>query len=132
MNTTDHMTETDPHGLVDPAHDDRRRHPRRAVVWRGSVSIAGRRLACWVRNVAPGGMLAEIELPLAAGALVTVELPKLRPLPAVIAWSSGVFHGLSFVEPAPQVIQAFGARATALGFTEATDSPRPDAPTPES
>lgn len=97
-------------------HDERRSHRRRQVVWRASLAVNGHQLACWVRNVSPGGALIELELPIAAGAAVRLEAQMIMPLPAVIAWTSGVFHGLSFLEPRPKVIAAFGSKAQALGF----------------
>lgn len=71
---------------------------------------------CWVRNITVGGVLVELEFALANGVALQIEIPNTRPLPAVVAWSSGVFHGLSFTEPASKIVSAFGNRAEKLGL----------------
>ena len=100
-----------------PDSADKRRFRRRPVLWKGHVEVASHRLSCRLRDIAPGGMLAELDLPLAAGAELKVTLPQAhRPLPATVAWSRGTLHGLSFDEPEALVVAAFGNRAEALGL----------------
>lgn len=96
---------------------DKRRFRRRPVVWKGHVEVASHRLSCRLHDIAPGGMLAELELPLAVGAELKVSVPQAhRALPATVAWSRGTLHGLSFNEPETLVAAAFGSRAHALGL----------------
>ncbi len=104
--------------LADSA--EKRRFRRRPVLWKGHVDVASHRLSCRLRDIAPGGMLAELDLPLAAGAELKITLPQAhRPLPATVAWSRGTLHGLSFNEPQALVAAAFGNRAEMLGLERA-------------
>lgn len=80
------------------------------------MDLSTHRLECRVLNVTLGGLLAELELPLAPGVVVGVVLPNVRPLSAEIKWFADGLHGMSFTEPPEQVRAAFGRRAEALGF----------------
>ncbi|MCH8684061.1 PilZ domain-containing protein [Pedomonas mirosovicensis] len=105
--------------------EEQRRFRRRPVLWKGYVQAASHRFTCLVRNVTPGGMLVELDLSLATGVALQVVLPDIRPLMAKVAWSSGVFHGLSFTEPEAMVRAAFGKRAESLGFRKQPQDAQP-------
>ncbi|MXO61102.1 PilZ domain-containing protein [Altererythrobacter salegens] len=51
-----------------------------------------------VRNLSSGGMMAEAELKVARGALVTVELRNIGAVEGSIAWIEGSRFGIAFVE----------------------------------
>lgn len=104
-----------------PSVEEQRRFRRRPVLWKGHVDLSTHRLECRVLNITPGGLLAELELPLAAGVQVRVLLPNVRPLSAEIKWYADGLHGLSFSEPPAQIRAAFGNKADALGFNIAPD-----------
>ena len=104
-----------------PSIEEQRRFRRRPVLWKGQVDLTTHRLECRVLNITPGGLLAELELPLAPGVAVRVMLPDVRPLSAEIKWFADGLHGLSFVEPPEQIRAAFGSRAEALGFNMTVD-----------
>lgn len=103
-------------------YDDQRRFRRRPVLWKGHVEVSRHKLECLVRNVTPAGLLAELDLTLANGVELLVVLPGVRPLAAVVAWSSGTFHGLSFTATEDDVRAAFGKRGESLGFKVPQDA----------
>lgn len=105
--------------------EEQRRFRRRPVLWKGYAQAGSHRLTCLVRNVTPGGMLAEMDLALADGVQLVVVLPEIRPLPAKVAWSSGLFHGLTFTESEEKVRAAFGKRAESLGFKKQSQDAQP-------
>ena len=51
-----------------------------------------------VRNLSAGGMMAEAELKVARGALVTVDLRNIGEVDGSIAWAEGSRFGIAFVE----------------------------------
>jgi len=51
-----------------------------------------------VRNLSAGGMMAEAELKVARGALVTVDLRNIGEVDGSIAWTEGSRFGIPFVE----------------------------------
>lgn len=107
-----------------PSIEEQRSHRRRPVLWKGYVDLSTHRLECRVLNITPGGLLAELELPLAPGVPVRVVLPNIRPLSAEIKWFADGLHGMSFSEPPEQIRAAFGSKAEALGFNMTPDQPK--------
>lgn len=104
-----------------PSVEEQRRHRRRPVLWKGQVEVSAHRVECRVLNITAGGLLAELDLPLAPGVTVRLILPNVRPLSAEIRWYADGLHGLSFVEPPAQIRAAFGSRADILGLSVAQD-----------
>ncbi|HEY4529791.1 MAG TPA: PilZ domain-containing protein [Luteimonas sp.] len=98
--------------------EEQRRHRRRPVLWKGQVEVSTHRLECRVLNITAGGLLAELDLPLASGVAVRVLLPNVRPLSAEVRWYADGLHGLSFSEPPEQIKAAFGSRASVLGLSD--------------
>lgn len=77
------------------------RHPDRDtlllvadIVCEGEASAARFK----VRNLSPGGMMAESERPLALGTRVSVDLPNVGLAPGAVSWSRGRRIGITFDE----------------------------------
>ena len=51
-----------------------------------------------IRNLSPGGMMAESERPLALGTRVSVDLPNVGLAPGAVSWSRGRRIGITFDE----------------------------------
>jgi PilZ domain len=105
---------------------NRRRHPRRTVVWKSQLHVGSHKLNCWVRNISPYGALLQIDLPLAQQSPVSITLEKIGSLSGFIAWSDGSMHGIAFIETPEAVLARFGGtEADALGFFKKHDNVTP-------
>ena len=71
-----------------------------------------------VRNLSRGGMMAQGDHVLTAGARVTVTLRNLAPVQGKVAWLEGARYGIAFDrEIDPQAVRAPVALATYLSDT---------------
>lgn len=71
-----------------------------------------------VRNLSPGGMLAQGDHLLAAGARVTIALRNLAPVTGRVAWADGARYGIAFdCEIDPRSVRAPVALAEFLSDT---------------
>ncbi len=59
-----------------------------------------------VRNLSPGGMLAEAKLQIAQGAAVEVDLRNVGPVPGRVVWAGEGKFGIAFDRPVdPQAVR---------------------------
>ena len=71
--------------------------PRRLTTLRvGTITIAGRRELCLIRNVSAGGLRAHVYSPLKEGQHVSVELKTNQQTAGRITWVDGGTVGISF------------------------------------
>jgi hypothetical protein len=105
--------------VVEPvanSHDDRRRLRRRVVVWKARLVAGTHKFSCWVRNLSSGGMMIQLDLPLAIHSPVTIETERFGNFDGFIAWSSESLHGIVFVESAETIRARFGDEGAKFGL----------------
>ena len=83
----------------------------------GSITIAGRRELCLIRNVSAGGMLIRPYCAIATGTPITVELKQGDPISGIAKWTRDDCVGVSFDEP-----------IDVLALLSSADGPRPRMP----
>ena len=76
--------------------EERREHPRRAVLWMGELGLGGATFDCQVWNVSLSGAKLRSTLPLGPGTAVALTLPRFGVLPANVIWHSENEMGLAF------------------------------------
>lgn len=84
----------------------------------GSITVAGRRELCLVRNVSAGGMLIRAYCAIASGTPLTIELKQGEPIDGRVRWVKDDCVGVTFDAPIDVV---------AL-LSTAADGPRPRMP----
>jgi len=84
----------------------------------GSLTIAGRRELCLIRNISAGGMLIRAYCAIVEGTALSVELKQGEPIDGEARWVRDGFVGITFDEPIDVV---------AL-LSTAADGPRPRMP----
>lgn len=62
------------------------------------LETTGERERVKIRNLSPGGMMAESELTLPLGTRVSVDLPNVGLAPGAVSWSRGRRIGITFDE----------------------------------
>ena len=95
--------------------EDRRQHPRRAVLWVGELGLGGATFDCQVWNVSLSGAKLRASLPLGPGTPVDLTLPRFGVLPANVVWRSGNELGLAF-SSTEEVRAALGETVGRLGL----------------
>lgn len=94
---------------------DRRRYPRRAVLWMGEIGLGGATFDCQVWNFSLSGAKLRSALPLGSGTAVDLTLPRFGILPANVVWHSGNEMGLAF-SSTEKVRAALGETVRNLGL----------------
>ncbi len=78
---------------------ERRRYPRRSVIWAGELLLdAERARDCTVLDVSMGGAKIRLEPPPPVGAAVTLRSPHFGALRARVAWATIEQAGIAFDE----------------------------------
>lgn len=96
---------------------ERRRHPRRAVIWMGSLRVGEWTFACRVLDLSLTGARIRLALPLKRGAEVTLSVPRCGDIPAEVAWHKDDKLGINFSISAGAVRDRLGeAAAHSLGL----------------
>ncbi len=95
---------------------DRRRWPRRTVLWPAQLQVADSTHKCWVRNISASGAAVQCDAVLTKQMPVVLTLERYGDFAAFIIWTGGNLHGLTFVEAPEKVVQAFGEDADTLGM----------------
>ena len=76
--------------MTQTATSDDRREPRQDVLYRTRVTVPGREVRpLMLVNISPRGFMARTDDAYAPGDRLTVELPGIRPVGAVVRWSLG-------------------------------------------
>jgi hypothetical protein len=100
----------------DTGGDDRRRSPRRTVIWRADASLESGERKLWVRNISAVGMALQSESPLPLHAGIVVRLEKHGVFEGRIVWAQDSLYGMAFAEAPEVIIERFGSEAATLGM----------------
>lgn len=96
-----------------PEQQDRRRYARAQVRMEVIVDAHGQRVAGSVRDVSISGTLLTVDMPLAIGDAVSIEIERLSmPIKAKVVRLSGDDFGLAFVDPGVGVLFAGWSRGS--------------------
>jgi PilZ domain len=104
------MTETS------TADEDRRRWPRRTVLWPAKLQLGPNMHDCWVRNISASGAAVQADVTLGKQQAATLHLERHGSFDAFVIWTGGKLHGLAFVSTPEHIIQRFGDDAETLGM----------------
>lgn len=97
--------------------DERRRAPRRPVLWNGKLLVGKHRFDCRILDISLTGARLQIDLPLKRGAEVGLSIPRCEELPAAVSFQRDDRLGLSFTIPPDEVADKVGeAAAHTLGL----------------
>ncbi|HEX6741867.1 MAG TPA: PilZ domain-containing protein [Sphingomicrobium sp.] len=119
VETTLYSLDESPPRVPDRRHGDRWTGEKHLSLLRvGSLTIAGRRELCLIRNVSAGGMLIRAYCAIAPGTPLTIELKQGEPVRGAARWVKDGYVGVTFDEPV-DVIALLSSSA---------DGPRPRMP----
>lgn len=96
---------------------DRRRHPRRSVLWPAVLETGRHRFDCHILNLSLSGARIRLDLPLRDGAAVTLHVLGRGEIPALVVWCGEDSLGLDFGLPPAQVRAMFRDTLETLGLT---------------
>jgi pilus assembly protein CpaF len=75
---------------------DRRKHPRKRVVWPATLETVRGKLACRVSNISPGGARLRVDEPVLVGEYVTLAIPAHGEFDGIVAWQRDSVIGMQF------------------------------------
>jgi len=75
---------------------DRRRHPRKRVVWPATLETVRGKIPCRVSNISPGGARLRVDEPVLVGEYVTLAIPAHGEFDGVVAWQRDSVIGMQF------------------------------------
>ena len=75
-----------------------RSHKRRTVVWPALMVVNEFDFKCTLYDVSLGGVLLKLDLPLATGALIQIQIKDLDFIGALVSWHTNDFVGLKFTD----------------------------------
>ena len=102
-----------------PTVPERRTDERHLSLLRvGSLTIAGHRELCLIKNVSAGGMLIRAYCSIPAGTAITIELKHGEPVNGTARWTRDGYVGVTFDHP----VDVLGL------LTASADGPRPRMP----
>ncbi len=102
--------------------EDKRAHPRRAVLWSGKLQFGKYGFDCQIWNVSLLGAKVKVGLPLKAGSEVELLMDKFGSLAGEVVWQNDGTLGLIFEEPPEKVMLAFGSSVIRLGLADAMEN----------
>ncbi len=95
---------------------DRRRWPRRTVLWPAKLQVGDATHKCWIRNISASGAALQADVQLAKQLPVTVHFEKQGAIEGFVIWTGTSLHGIVFIEAPEKVVQRFGDDAEKLGL----------------
>lgn len=100
---------------------DRRNHPRRSVIWLGTLRVGEFSFPCRVLDLSLAGARIRLSLPLKKDASVILCISRCGDLPAKVAWHQNDTLGLDFTLPPRELSLLLGESAVkTLGLDQAT------------
>ena len=75
---------------------DRRKHPRKRVVWPATLETVRGKIPCRVSNISPGGARLRVDEPILVGEYVTLAIPAHGEFEGIVAWQRDSVIGLQF------------------------------------
>jgi hypothetical protein len=97
--------------------ENQRNWRRRKVLWFGTLNIGGHAWDVRVCDIAASGAKIKMDLPLKAGAPITLSHEKFGTLSGQVVWQEKGELGLSFDESPSRVLDALGSSADVLGLS---------------
>jgi PilZ domain len=100
-----------------PQNDsERRRWPRRTVLWPAQLQVGSETYKCWIRNISTSGVALQADVSLTKQLPVSVILERQGQFDGFVIWTGTNLHGIHFVESPEHVVQRFGDDAETLGL----------------
>src|SRR5690348_188753 len=75
---------------------DRRKHPRKRVVWPATLETVRGKIPCRVSNISPGGARLRVDEPVLVGEYVTLAIPAHGEFDGIVAWQRDSVIGMQF------------------------------------
>lgn len=97
---------------------NRRRQPRRSVLWPARLTVGRHEVTCQVWNLSLGGARIRCDLPLRSGSPVSLRLAGQPSLDAFVSWSEGDSLGLQFVDSEDTIKKYLEDRLHAMGMLD--------------
>lgn len=115
----------DEHEFARAARTEGRRGARRTLRLEAVGELAGGQSArVLIHNVSATGLLIESETRLAAGEMLSVDLPEAGLVPARVVWSSGTLYGCEFDAPVRPAMLSAAQLRSAVADPVAITAPR--------
>ena len=96
--------------------ENQRNWPRRKVLWFGTLNIGGHAWDVRVCDIAASGAKIKMDLPLKAGAPISLSHDKFGTLSGQVVWQEEGELGLAFDASPNRVLDALGSSADVLGL----------------
>lgn len=91
-----------------------RRHNRRTVIQPATLAVGSFDFDCTAYDISLGGIRLKVDMPIAKGTSVYVQLRNKLKQTAKVIWSADGFLGLSFVENPEKIRVSLGNLANGL------------------
>jgi hypothetical protein len=104
--------------MTDVSKEDaeRRRWPRRTVLWPAQLQIGDETHKCWIRNISASGVALQADVVLTKQLPVSVTLERHGQFDGFVIWTGTSLHGVHFIESPEHIVQRFGDDAETLGL----------------
>lgn len=96
--------------------EDKRKHPRRPVLWRGHIENDGLKVDCTVWNISRGGARITLKHHVDFDNGVVLIIDRFGSMPCEIAWSRNVDIGLQFRNDPKDVCESLAESLVSLGL----------------
>lgn len=96
--------------------EDKRKHPRRPVLWRGHIENEGLKIDCTVWNVSRGGARITLKHHVDFDNGVVLIIDRFGSVPCDIAWSRNTDLGLQFRNDPKDVCASLAESLVSLGL----------------
>lgn len=91
-----------------------RAYKRRTVVWPATMIVNEFEFKCMLYDISLGGVRLKLDLPLAAGATVSIKIKDFEFVEALVSWHAEGFVGLKFINDVDYIAEVFGDYANSL------------------
>ena len=103
--------------------EDKRRFPRRPVLWRGHIDNAGLKVDCTIWNISRGGARISLKHRIDFDNGVTLTIDRFGSVPCDIAWTRNSDVGLQFQGDPRDVCQSLAESLVSLGLYTSGSKP---------
>ncbi|MCC3861380.1 PilZ domain-containing protein [Pseudemcibacter aquimaris] len=91
-----------------------RAYKRRTVVWPATLLVNEFEFKCMLYDISLGGVRLKLDLPLAAGAQVSIKIKDFEYVEALVSWHADAFVGLKFIDDVETIAAMLGDYADSL------------------
>ena len=95
-------------------NEERREHPRIAVLWSGRLHAGAKGAACRVLNISAAGAKVRLLEPLPSVPVVSLRIERFGEFPGDVIWREADFLGIRFRDDPEDIAQVFGVAVPAL------------------